>query len=58
MCPSSTSIYDILTSFFATNSYIVYSDATLSGNGTSVSPIKISQQSATSGQVLTWNGTT
>jgi hypothetical protein len=32
-------------------------DATLSGNGTVTSPLKIAQQSATSGQVLKWNGT-
>jgi hypothetical protein len=33
-------------------------DATLTGDGTSSSPLKIAQQSATSGQVLKWNGTT
>lgn len=33
-------------------------DATLSGNGTTASPMKIAQQSATSGQVLKWKGTT
>lgn len=33
-------------------------DATLAGNGTTGSPLKIAQQSATSGQVLKWNGTT
>jgi trimeric autotransporter adhesin len=32
-------------------------DATLSGNGTTATPLKIAQQSATSGQVLKWNGT-
>lgn len=57
-CPVTYSIYDILQSYFSTNSYILYSDSTLSGNGTLVSPLKIAQQSATSGQVLTWNGTT
>ena len=34
----------------------VESDASLSGNGTSVSPLKIAQRSASTGQVLKWNG--
>ena len=33
-------------------------DATLSGNGTVATPLKIAQQGATNGQVLQWNGTT
>ena len=33
-------------------------DATLSGNGTAGTPLKIAQQGATNGQVLQWNGTT
>jgi len=33
-------------------------DATLSGNGTVTTPLKIASQSASSGQVLKWNGTT
>jgi len=33
----------------------VVSDATLSGNGTTATPLKIAQQSATNGQVLKWN---
>jgi len=37
---------------------VVASDATLTGNGTNSSPLKIAQQSATNGQVLKWNGTT
>ena len=36
----------------------VVTDATLTGNGTSGSPLKIAQQAATSGQVLKWNGST
>ena len=36
----------------------VNTDATLSGDGSSGTPLKIAQQSATSGQVLKWNGTT
>ncbi len=32
-------------------------DLTLSGNGTTVTPLKIAQQGATNGQVLQWNGT-
>jgi len=37
---------------------VVATDATLTGNGTNSSPLKIAQQSATNGQVLKWNGTT
>lgn len=37
---------------------VVITDATLSGNGLSGSPLKIAQQGATNGQVLKWNGTT
>ncbi len=36
----------------------VTTDATLTGNGTAATPLKIAQQSATNGQVLKWNGTT
>lgn len=36
----------------------IVTDATLNGNGTAASPLKIAQHSATSGQVLKWNGTT
>jgi hypothetical protein len=36
----------------------VSTDATLSGDGSSGTPLKIAQQAATSGQVLKWNGTT
>lgn len=32
--------------------------STLSGNGTTTSPLTIAQQGASSGQVLSWNGTT
>ncbi|MES2703569.1 MAG: hypothetical protein V4649_13080 [Bacteroidota bacterium] len=32
-------------------------DATLAGNGTSTTPLRIAQQGATLGQVLQWNGT-
>jgi|GEM_PF-1661200 len=35
----------------------VHTDVTLSGQGTTASPLKIAQQAATSGQVLKWNGT-
>lgn len=37
---------------------IVISNTTLEGNGTSTSPLKLAQQSATNGQVLKWNGST
>ncbi len=36
----------------------VTTDATLSGNGTSGTPLKIAQQGATANQVLKWNGST
>ena len=35
----------------------VRTDASLFGQGTSASPLKLSQQSASTGQVLKWNGT-
>ena len=34
----------------------VHSDATLDGRGTAASPLKIARQSASSGQILKWNG--
>lgn len=36
----------------------IQTDATLSGTGTAVSPLKIAQQGASTGQVLKWTGTT
>lgn len=39
-------------------SQTVQSNNTLSGEGTDTSPLQIAQQSATSGQVLKWSGTT
>lgn len=55
-CAPTVSMYDILNSYFASNSFTFYTDKTLSGNGTLSSPLKIASQSATSGQVLTWDG--
>jgi hypothetical protein len=37
---------------------VVVSNATLAGEGTPSAPLKIAQQSASTGQVLKWNGTT
>lgn len=37
---------------------VVHTDATLEGQGTTTSPLKIAQQSATAGQVLKWSGST
>lgn len=37
---------------------VVTTDATLAGDGSVGTPLKIAQQGATSGQVLKWNGTT
>ncbi len=39
-------------------SQTVQTDNTLTGNGTGGSPLKVGQQSAASGQILKWNGTT
>lgn len=39
-------------------SQTVSTDATLVGLGTTVQPLRLAQQGATSGQVLKWNGTT
>ena len=36
----------------------VVTDLTLAGNGTTITPLRVAQQSATNGQVLKWNGTT
>jgi hypothetical protein len=36
----------------------VATDSTLTGNGTSTSPLKLAPRGATSGQVLKWNGST
>ena len=37
---------------------VAITNSTLSGNGTTASPLGIAQQSASTGQVLKWNGTT
>jgi Chaperone of endosialidase len=37
---------------------VVSTGTTLTGNGTSASPLRIAQQGATNGQALKWNGTT
>jgi hypothetical protein len=36
----------------------ISADASLAGNGSATSPLKLAQQAATAGQVLKWNGTT
>jgi hypothetical protein len=38
-------------------SQVTVSDESLSGTGTTITPLKIAQQSATTGQVLKWSGT-
>lgn len=57
-CPITVSLYDALNSFFSTGAANIITDNTLSGKGSLTFPLKVAQQSATSGQVLTWNGTT
>ncbi len=37
---------------------VVHTDPTLTGQGTTALPLKVAQQSATTGQVLKWSGTT
>ncbi len=51
--PTAKSVWDALAAFVTT----VTTDATLSGAGTSGSPLGIAQQGATTGRVLRWNGT-
>ncbi len=51
---TSKSVWDL----FSTLSATVTTDATLSGAGTVGSPLKIAAQSAGTGQVLKWNGST
>lgn len=57
-CPITVTLYDAFNSFFSVGAFNLITDNTLSGNASTTSPLKIAQQSATSGQVLTWNGTT
>lgn len=57
-CPQVVSMYDILQSYFSSNSFTLHTNSTLSGNGTAASPLSIATQAATAGQVLTFNGTT
>lgn len=52
--PTAKAVWDLLGSYLTT----VTTDGTLSGNGTSGSPLKIAQQGASTNQVLKWNGTT
>lgn len=52
--PTAKGVYDALSAFIST----VSTDATLSGNGSSGSPLKLAQQGATTGRVLRWNGST
>jgi hypothetical protein len=49
---------DVISSYLAIYGTSFTTDSTLEGLGTTASPLKIAQQSATTGQVLTWNGTT
>jgi hypothetical protein len=52
--PTAKAVYDLTAAMITS----VSTNATLSGNGTAGDPLEIAQQSATSGQVLKWNGTT
>lgn len=57
-CSYTVTMYDILQSYVNLNSANLYTDNTLSGNGTSSSKLKIAQQGASIGQTLVWNGLT
>jgi len=50
--PTAKAVYDLTAAMITS----VSTNATLSGNGTVGDPLGIAQQSATSGQVLKWNG--
>lgn len=50
--PTAKAVYDLTAAMITS----VSTNATLSGNGTAGDPLGIAQQSATSGQVLKWNG--
>ena len=52
--PTAKAVYDLTAAMITS----VSTNATLSGNGTAGDPLEIAQQSATSGQVLKWNGST
>ena len=52
-CSIEVSMYEILSSYFGAGAFSIITDNTLSGAGTAASKLKISQQGATSGQVLT-----
>ncbi len=49
-------LFMICWSTFCFAQQVVVTDATLSGNGATATPLKIAQQLATPGQVLKWNG--
>lgn len=51
-CAKVYNLYDILNSYFANVGYNLYTDSTLSGNGSIEKKLKIAQQGATVGQVL------
>lgn len=54
----SVSIIDILDSYIEKYGLSIYTDSTLAGKGTQSSPLKIAQQNAVYGNVLTWDGST
>lgn len=55
---ASASAIDVISSYLSLYGYSIITDNTIDGAGTTASPLTISQQSATVGQALTWNGTT
>lgn len=55
---ASASAIDVISSYLSIYGYSIVTDNTIDGAGTTASPLMISQQSATVGQALTWDGTT
>lgn len=55
-CSYTVSMYDILNSYVALSSFSLFTDSTLSGNGSETNKLKLARQGATTGQILSWNG--
>lgn len=56
-CAITTTLFDAISSYLDLVGTSIITDNTISGAGTINSPLKISSQGATAGQLLTWNGT-
>lgn len=56
-CTFTASLYDILSSYYSSTGFNIITDSTLQGNGNASSPLGLASQNASTGQVLTFNGT-